>query len=493
MNKKLKLTALVLGTCITAMAGMALAGCGKDPAPTPPPAAKKITDGIFDGSIETNPGYIRFHEKDEVVEGKSIFYCLFGSENAGTQGAGFYTVEEKAYDYSGTWETKADYLLDKDLPEDQHTHTISGTAKYTVTLTSFTGETYSTFGYEDGKLYNFDAGKAAPAASQYSHYIFNQKDDNGKDEFPVTLYSFVNTEDESRTFVISHNGSYSDDVSASYTVNGTWKSAGNTYTLTPDDPEDKGGTFVPNAENTAGTLTVDGKEYSLGQEGSSVKPGVVTAIVEDLEDTGATAQFGGYMYKFTLNDDLTWAIKVGGQAAVSGTWTFANYALTLTYDGGSVSTNPGELQTKGLVIRITLPVGEGTGECVYTIGADKVGAIMEAVSKAVPTVTAIVEDLEDTGATAQFGGYMYKFTLNDDLTWAIKVGGQAAVSGTWTFANYALTLTYDGGSVSTNPGELQTKGLVIRITLPVGEGTGECVYTIGADKVGAIMDAVAAN
>ena len=142
MKKIAKFSAILLGVCFGAC--FMLAGCNGNEhtehvdedgdgycdicEEEMPSTEMALTDGIFDGSIETNPGYIRFHEEGELVEGKAIFYCLFGSENAGTQGAGFYTVEEKDYDYSGSYPSK------DDLNEQTNAYPEGSVAQYTITL-----------------------------------------------------------------------------------------------------------------------------------------------------------------------------------------------------------------------------------------------------------------------------------------------------------------------------------------------------------------------
>ena len=379
MKKIAKFSAILLGVCFGAC--FMLTGCNGNEhtdhvdedgdgycdicEEEMPSTEMALTDGIFDGSIETNPGYIRFHEEGELVEGKAIFYCLFGSENAGTQGAGFYTVEEKDYDYSGSYPSK------DDLNEQTNAYPEGSVAQYTITLTSFDGETtYGSFGYEDGALYNFNAEGVALGVASYQGYRFVQQADNGKEEYGVALYKFTNLEDEDRTFQILHNGSYVDDVSAAYIVNGTWTASGSTYTLTPDDPMDKGGTFVLNEDGVSGTLTVDGTKFDLGQpvderevlmtfagtkEDVELAPGftgdgtfTATLYADDeksmeltLTAMGATSVFAG---TYTVNDDgepVSFTASEAQAGNISG--TIANdadgegYTLTVDFSKSNAS------------------------------------------------------------------------------------------------------------------------------------------------------------
>ena len=84
MKKIAKFSAILLGVCFGAC--FMLAGCNGNEhtehvdedgdgycdicEEEMPSTEMALTDGIFDGSIETNPGYIRFHEEGELVEGK---------------------------------------------------------------------------------------------------------------------------------------------------------------------------------------------------------------------------------------------------------------------------------------------------------------------------------------------------------------------------------------------------------------------------------------
>lgn len=385
MNKKLRFTALALGTCLIVSTGAFLAGCGEndlDPKPTPTPTVKKITDGIFDGSIGTNSAFIRFHEKDEVVEGKSIFYAQFVSNAL----AGYYTVEEKAYDYTGSWATKDDFNERETHPE----KALSGSSKYTVTLTSFSGDNYGVIGYEDGKLYNVKIDHTFASMGFSAGYIYNQKDDNNKEETGVTLYSFVDTANEDHTLQILHNGSYIDGVSFTSDVTGTWKVSadGSVYTLTPDEDSvsdgAKGGTFTLNADGLSGTLAVDGKNFALGQPKQEGKPFMTFSGEKKDVDMGY-----GMKADFEVTADL-----------------LSNLDMTLTIT--SIMTVSGNKVRTPLELTGTYTVDENGTPKTFTVSGEQT---VQSATGGEPTKVPV--NIEGTFVKAASGEITFAFTYNN--------------------------------------------------------------------------------
>ncbi len=232
-----------------------------------------------------------------------------------------------------------------------------------------------------------------------------------EDETPVTVVEYMLEGDEYSTLQIQHNGYYADTINEY--MEGTWTVEGNTFTLIPDG-EDSTATLVTSDDGSAVYTALDGTESTL---------------MLPVDDGPAVVMtFEGESLTMDVYSDGTCQILYGGSPAGAGTWSYANYAFSLTLED----------------VEVPVTMEEGTHAFVfdYSIGDGQLQDTLRVESSVWGTA-----DL--SGAAPQLsvtftGQNNEKIVLEcyDDGTCALIYTGMGTVAeGTWSYANYAMSIT----------------------------------------------------
>lgn len=230
-------------------------------APTTPASSdpmEKLTQGRFMYKFNVDVGfdmmnYYHFYE-EQPIYGK-IFYaglCINQMNVAGT-----YEIEEKEFQYA-LWPDHDAMVAAEESGETAP----EGTAPYTITFYGFDGTELGQAGYDGDVLYVPEMTSAL-AGTASSNAMFYYEDPNGENketydgEVGQVLVDLVAVDEPTSQLKINHNGRYQDLVNME--VEGSWTVAegadGNTYTLTPDDPEEAGATLVMAADGSTAVYT----------------------------------------------------------------------------------------------------------------------------------------------------------------------------------------------------------------------------------------------
>lgn len=219
---------------------------------------EKLTQGRYMyqfmvGSDLHMTNYYHFYE-EQPIYGK-IFYaglCINQMNVAGT-----YEVEEKEFEYA-LWPSYEELTAAQESGEQAPT----GTAPYTVTFYAFDGTELGQAGFDGDVLYVPEMTSAL-AGTASSNAMFYYEDPEGENketydgEVGQVLVDLVAVDEPTSQLKINHNGRYQDLVNME--IEGSWTVAegadGNTYTLTPDDPEEVGATVVISADGSTVVYT----------------------------------------------------------------------------------------------------------------------------------------------------------------------------------------------------------------------------------------------
>lgn len=261
---------------------LTLAACGGDagtpseepsaePTESAAPEASALTDGYFTYgySVEGMGDMVRYlHFYEDIGLGGICFYASSGG--GGTQSViGFYTVEDKPFDYS-CWATREER-------NSEGTGQTAGTAPQTITITGVNGGALGSVGYDGEYIYVGDENVSnfviADARNmRFGHDLENAYPDAYAAEVGQLLLK-VHADGDATSFLeIYHNGTYSDMVNMMIEGAYTYAEAGGvkTYTLTPNDSGESPASLAIAAD---GSIT-----YTAGD-------GSTTAMVEDVEKT----------------------------------------------------------------------------------------------------------------------------------------------------------------------------------------------------------------
>ena len=236
-----------------------------------------------------------------------------------------------------------------------------------------------------------------------------------EDETPVTVVEYQLEGDEYSTMQLQHSGVYIDTIN-DY-IEGTWAVDGNTYTLTPDGEETTAALAVAEDGKSAVYTATDGTEYNL---------------VIPYQGPEVLMTFEGEQLNLDVYSDGTCAILYGAQVAVEGTWSYANYAFSLTLDGEDVPVTMLDDDTHAFVFDYS--IGDGQIQDTLSVDSSVWGAAgLDTVQTAEPEILfSLVGESND------------KVVLDcyDDGTCILVYTGMGDVySGTWSYANYQLSVT----------------------------------------------------
>lgn len=316
--------ALVLALCT--------APCLTVSAETADPAAA-ITEGyyVYDFYVE---GYgqfthfFRFYPEAPVLG--AVFYAGFSNNRATF--AGTYAV------------TKAEhpYALAKGRDEVVSGEITQGTAPYTVTFYSFSGEELASVAFDGDILYNDQKAIMSPGSDGVMYH--HDTDGNASKyaetyaaEVGVKYLEFVSPEDETSTIQLNHNQTYLDLIMMM--VEGTWTmtegaDGGYNYALTPNDPTDAAAVLSVSADKQTAVYTPAGGDPT--DLVTTAKPGAnllyTMTGMQTIVAYGVDANL-----TLSLYDDGSAALEIelfGSKAVIDqGTYKMVNqYTFGFTFD-----------------------------------------------------------------------------------------------------------------------------------------------------------------
>lgn len=305
------------------------------------PEANALTDGYFTYgyAVEGMGDMVRYlHFYEDIGLGGICFYASSGG--GGTQSViGFYTVEDKPFDYS-CWATREER-------NSEGAGQTAGTAPQTITLTGVNGDTLGSVGYDGQYIYVGDENVSAFVIADARNMRFGHDTENAyPDAYAAEVGQLllkVHADGDTTSFLeIYHNGTYSDMVNMMIEGAYTYAEAGGvkTYTLTPDDSGESPASL---------TIAADGSITYTAGDGSA------TAMVEDVEKTlflalaGPVTQTEYNMeaaYTMNLYEDgsCELVVDLAGNAVAVDT---GSYVTDASYDLVFTMGLLGELTAKG--------------------------------------------------------------------------------------------------------------------------------------------------
>lgn len=433
---------------------------GEDPDET---ETAELTDGVFYVGV---PGYDRKQLIKFKTDGTFYAIGLYGDVIAGKYEVVDMEIEYRLAGTNGNWEnpeaedSEADgdsvevlisskaikfYHLDGSVMQDMRNDNYEGQS----TLNEGIDSCY--VAWTEGYIHMLKIGQTTRTVKHDPEYYWSEED-----EEPIVLFKFMikevpeeladEFEQTELTFTIYHNG-YKNALGVKE-VNGTYTIEDGVYVLS------KGGTF---------RIGEDGQTAVYEDDEVTIECVVYAEPNEKLVATLTTA----HGQKCELYNDHTCSIE--GSLFGTWSWSMATYTLTITIEGFEPAYSDIGKLAEG-VLSITLPLTD-TVSLEFTAPATVVGDL-----NAVPEGPQEVATLE-----CEYPQVEAVLVLYDDHSCAIVENGEALSTGTWSFANYQLTVEINGESATSSGEDLQAGKLKVSISMDGFPVPFSCDASIVAD------------
>ena len=467
--------------------------CGEDMGgePVTPPEETKITDGVFSNQMDSShEALIKLYEDGTAyLSGFTVSYKGWyevkeeSITTAATAPDG--TIIDPAAEADGkgkcewlTFDTAIYFWADEEMTEPI---TVNASAEAEDDLPSpAVGYAYGTpanalaYDSENDMIYNYKFDQATRTLSHSS-----LRDFTTEDEAPIELYRFMlkNESDipadaeegaviSDFTLLITHKSFEGNLLGGSNVWNGKYEQEGNVYTLNDTFSGGEVGTLTiaedgASATFTNGTVTLELIPYEE----------VTSGEVEDLVVANASINVGIEIpFTLTFRSDCTAVLSasvMGSSVEITTDWTLDGYTISFentsagefTYaidaDGAHV-TWKGDLSDR--MTDVTVP---------FTFASSELAKLQDAR----PAAPEVLGTLTGGG-----GSFVMTLSLYEDNTCAVSMGDTQITTGSWSFANYALTVTLEGQEPATSdPSKLQDVGIVV--DLIVGSSGSSVTFT----------------
>lgn len=468
--------------------------CGEDMGgePVTPPEETKITDGVFSNQMDSShEALIKLYEDGTAyLSGFTVSYKGWyevkeeSITTAATAADGTIIDPAAEADGKGTceWLTfdTAIYFWADEAKTEPITVNASAAAEGDLPSAGI-GYAYGTpanalaYDSESDMIYNYKFDQATRTLSHSS-----LRDFTTEDEAPIELYRFMlkNESDipadaeegaviSDFTLLITHK-SFEGNLlgGAANEWNGKYEQEGNVYTLNDTFSGAEVGTLTiaedgASATFTNGTVTLELIPYEevpsdevtdLLTVETSINVGIdVPFTLTFKSDCTAvlSASLMGNSIEFTTDWELQAPQIVFGSAS-SGEFTYA-----IDADGAHV-TWKGDLSDR--MTDVTVP---------FTFASSELAKLQDAR----PAAPEVLGTLTGGG-----GSFVMTLSLYEDNTCAVSMGDTQITTGSWSFANYALTVTLEGQEPATSdPSKLQDVGIVV--DLIVGSSGSSVTFT----------------
>lgn len=469
--------------------------CGEDMGSkpvTPPEEEVKITDGVFSNQMDaSHEALIKLYEDGTAyLSGFTVSYKGWyevkeeAVRTANTAPDG--TIIDPAAEADGkgkcewlTFDTAIYFWADEAMTEPI---TVNASAAAEGDLPSAgIGYAYGTpanvlaYDAETDAIYNYKFDQATRTLTHSSLRDFTTDDEN-----PIELYRFMlknesdipaDAEDgavvSDYSLLITHKGFEGNLLGgAANEWNGKYEQEGNVYTLNDTFSGAEVGTLTiaedgASATFTNGTVTLELIPYEevpsdevtdLLTVETTVNVGIdVPFTLTFKSDCTAvlSASLMGSSIEFTTDWELQAPQIVFGSAS-SGEFTYA-----IDADGAHV-TWKGDLSDR--MTDVTVP---------FTFASSELAKLQDAR----PAAPEVLGTLTGGG-----GSFVMTLSLYEDNTCAVSMGDTQITTGSWSFANYALTVTLEGQEPATSdPSKLQDVGIVV--DLIVGSSGSSVTFT----------------
>ena len=467
--------------------------CGEDMGgePVTPPEETKITDGVFSNQMDSShEALIKLYEDGTAyLSGFTVSYKGWyevKEESITTAATGpLGTVIDAAAEAAGegkcewlTFDTAIYFWADEEMTEPI---TVNATAASADDLPSAgIGYAYGTpanalaYDSENDMIYNYKFDQATRTLNHSS-----LRDFSVDDESPIELYHFMlkNESDipadaeegavvSDYDLIVTHKGFEGNLLGGSNVWNGKYVQEGNTYTLNDTFSGGEVGTLTiaedgASATFTNGTVTLELIPYEE----------VPSDEVTDLLTVETTVNVGiDVPFTLTFKSDCTAVLSaslMGNSIEFTTDWelqaphiVFTNtsageFTYAIDADGAHV-TWKGDLSDR--MTDVTVP---------FTFASSELAKLQDAR----PAAPEVLGTLTGGG-----GSFVMTLSLYEDNTCAVSMGDTQITTGSWSFANYALTVTLEGQEPATSdPSKLQDVGIVV--DLIVGSSGSSVTFT----------------
>ena len=332
-------------------------------------------------------------------------------------------------------------------------------------------------------IYNYKFDQATRTLSHSS-----LRDFTTEDEAPIELYRFMlkNESDipadaeegaviSDFTLLITHKSFEGNLLGGSNVWNGKYVQEGNTYTLNDTFSGTQVGTLTiaedgSSATFTNGTVTLELIPYEE----------VTSGDVEDLVVANASINVGIEVpFTLTFRSDCTLVMSAslrGGSIEITADWTLDGYSIAFANVSSGEFTYAIDADGAHVTWKGDLSDRMPDQSVTFTFPSSELAKLQNAK----PAAPEVLGTLTGGG-----GSFVMTLSLYEDNTCAVSMGENEIAAGSWSFANYSLTVTLEGQEpASSDTSRLQDEGIVV--DLIVGSSGSSVTFTGPATLVGVL-------
>ena len=507
MKKKL-IAMLALLSCV-AFSGTMLAACKDEPTPDEPTHTVhvdadgdgkcdecgadmdsegtpevKMTDGVYsrqmDSSHET---LIKLYEDGTAyLAGFTVSYKgwyevkeeSISTANCADDG----TIIDAAAEADGkgehkwlTFDTAIYFWADEDMTQPI---TVNASAESEDALpSSGVGYAYGTpenalaYDAENDLIYNYKFDQATRTLSHSSLRDFDEDDENAIEKYKFMLKNEADIPADAEegatvqdyTLIITQKGFEGNLLGGSAVWNGKYTVEGNVYTLNDTFSGEDVGTLTVSADGTTATYTNGDVTIELVAYEEAAPVGVTDLLtVTATQNLGIEVEFA---LTFKSNCTATLSASVMG-STIEFTTDWELQAPYIVFSNTSNGEFSYAIDGEGAHVTWTgdLSAAMPGQTTEFTFASSELAKLM-AAQPSEPAQPEVLGTLTGGG-----GNFVMTLSLYDDHTCAITMGDVQIATGTWSFANYALTVTLEGQEPATSDTSvLQTEGIVVSLVV----------------------------
>ncbi len=317
---------------------------------------------------------------------------------------------------------------------------------------------------ENDMIYNYKFDQATRTLSHSSLRDFDEEDENAiekykfmlKDEADIPADAEDGATVQDYTITITQKGFEGNLLGGSAVWNGKYTVEGNVYTLNDTFSGEDVGTLTISEDGTTATFTDGTATIELVAYEEAAPVGVTDLLtVTTTKNLGIEVEFA---LTFKSNCTATLSASVMGNTIEFTTdWELqAPYIVFSNTSNGEFSY---AIDGEGAHVTWTGDLSAAMpGQTIeFTFASSELAKLM-AAQPAEPEVLGTL--------TGGGGSFVMTLSLYDDHTCAITMGDTQITTGTWSFANYALTVTLEGQEPATSDvSVLQTEGIVVSLVV----------------------------